>query len=141
MDISKIKFDENGLVPAVVQDVKTNAVLMLAYMNEESIRKTEQTGMMTYYSRSRGQLWQKGETSGHVQTVHELRLDCDGDTILALVSQTGPRVPHRCLFMLFQPAARQTRVFRRLRHHRRAVFGDRRPENKPQRGVIHQLPV
>lgn len=89
MDISKIKFDEKGLVPVVVQDVKTNAVLMLAYMNKESIAKTEQTGNMVYFSRSRQQLWLKGETSGNLQTVRELKIDCDGDTLLALVSQEG----------------------------------------------------
>ena len=89
MDLSKIKFDENGLVPAIVQDVKTNAVLMLAYMNKKSIKKTLETGNMVYFSRSRSELWQKGETSGNYQTVHELKLDCDGDTILALVSQEG----------------------------------------------------
>ena len=89
MDISKIKFDDKGLVPVVVQDVKTNTVLMLAYMNEESIQKTEQTGKMVYYSRSRQKLWTKGETSGNFQTLHELKLDCDGDTLLALVSQEG----------------------------------------------------
>lgn len=89
MNIEKIKFDDRGLVPVVVQDVKTNAVLMLAYMNEESIRKTEETGNMVYFSRSRNQLWLKGETSGNVQTVHELKVDCDGDTLLALVSQKG----------------------------------------------------
>lgn len=89
MDISKIKFNEKGLVPVVVQDVKTNTVLMLAYMNEESIQKTQETGKMVYFSRSRQKLWMKGETSGNTQTVHELKLDCDGDTILALVSQKG----------------------------------------------------
>ena len=89
MDISKIKFDEKGLVPVVVQDVKTHAVLMLAYMNEESIAKTQETGNMVYFSRSRQKLWLKGETSGNIQTVHELKIDCDGDTLLALVSQKG----------------------------------------------------
>jgi phosphoribosyl-ATP pyrophosphohydrolase/phosphoribosyl-AMP cyclohydrolase len=89
MDISKIKFDKNGLVPTVVQDVKTNAVLMLAYMNKKSIAKTEDTGNMVYFSRSRQELWLKGGTSGNLQTVHELKIDCDGDTLLALVSQEG----------------------------------------------------
>lgn len=89
MNIDKIKFDKNGLVPVVVQDVKTNAVLMLAYMNQESIEKTIETKNMVYYSRSRQQLWLKGETSGHFQTMHELKIDCDGDTLLALVSQKG----------------------------------------------------
>jgi len=89
MDISKIKFDDKGLVPAIVQDVKTNAVLMLAYMNEESLRQTEEKGEMVYFSRSRQELWHKGATSGNTQKVHELKYDCDGDTILALVAQTG----------------------------------------------------
>lgn len=89
MDTAKIKFNEKGLVPVVVQDVKTNAVLMLAYMNKESIEKTLETGFMVYYSRSREKLWLKGETSGNTQKLHELKVDCDGDTLLALVSQKG----------------------------------------------------
>lgn len=89
MDIEKIKFNEQGLVPAVVQDVNTNSVLMLAYMSRESIEKTLETGRMVYFSRSRQKLWLKGETSGNYQTVHELKIDCDGDTLLALVSQEG----------------------------------------------------
>ncbi len=89
MDTQRIKFDDRGLVPVIVQDVKTNAVLMLAYMSKESLEKTLETGKMTYYSRSRQKLWQKGETSGNYQTLHELKADCDGDTLLALVSQQG----------------------------------------------------
>lgn len=89
MDIEKIKFNEQGLVPVVVQDVKTNSVVMLAYMNSESIEKTLETGKMVYFSRSRQKLWLKGETSGNFQTVRELKIDCDGDTLLALVSQEG----------------------------------------------------
>jgi phosphoribosyl-ATP pyrophosphohydrolase/phosphoribosyl-AMP cyclohydrolase len=89
MDTSKLKFNEKGLIPVVVQDVKTNSVLMLAYMNKESIEATLETGKMTYFSRSRNKLWQKGETSGNFQTLRELKLDCDGDTLLALVSQEG----------------------------------------------------
>jgi len=88
--IKKIRFDNMGLVPAVVQEKKTNAVLMVAYMNPESIKKTYETGYMHYYSRSRKTLWKKGETSGNVQKVTELKLDCDADTVLALVDQTGP---------------------------------------------------
>lgn len=89
MDISKVKFDDKGLVPVVVQDVNTNSMLMLAYMNEESLKKTLETGEMTYFSRSRNKLWRKGETSGNFQTLRELKVDCDGDTLLALVSQQG----------------------------------------------------
>ena len=90
MNIDSVKFDEKGLVPVVVQDVKTNAVLMVAYMNREALLQTLETGGMVYYSRSRGKLWRKGETSGHFQTLKELKIDCDGDTLLALVSQEGP---------------------------------------------------
>lgn len=90
MNLDNVKFDEKGLVPVVVQDYKTNTVLMLAYMNAESLTLTLETGNMTYYSRSRQQLWRKGETSGHFQTLKDLKLDCDGDTLLALVAQEGP---------------------------------------------------
>jgi phosphoribosyl-ATP pyrophosphohydrolase/phosphoribosyl-AMP cyclohydrolase len=90
MNIEKVKFDDKGLVPVVVQDINTNAVLMLAYMNPEALRLTLETGGMVYYSRSRNKLWRKGETSGHYQTLRELKLDCDGDTLLAIVSQEGP---------------------------------------------------
>lgn len=79
----------NGLVPTIVQDVKTKEVLMLAYMNEESLQKTIETKLATYYSRSRQQLWVKGETSGHYQHVKEIRIDCDEDTILLIVEQEG----------------------------------------------------
>lgn len=88
--IENVKFDERGLVPAIAQDVKTGAVLMLAYMNEESLKLTLETGYATYYSRSRQKLWKKGEESGHVQKVRGIRYDCDGDTLLLQVEQTGP---------------------------------------------------
>ncbi len=84
------KLDENGLIPCIVQDYKTQEVLMMAYMNKESYYKTLETGRMTYYSRSRQKLWMKGEESGHFQFVKELIIDCDKDTILAKVSQIGP---------------------------------------------------
>lgn len=90
MNFDQIKFDANGLVPAIAQDAKTGAVLMLAYMNRESIEKTLETGYATYFSRSRQQLWQKGETSGHTQKLIAMRYDCDGDTLLLTVDQTGP---------------------------------------------------
>lgn len=88
--IENVKFDERGLVPAIAQDVRTGAVLMLAYMNEESLKLTLETGYATYYSRSRQKLWKKGEESGHVQKVRAIRYDCDGDTLLLQVEQTGP---------------------------------------------------
>ena len=78
-----------GILPVIVQDCTTGAVLMLAYMNEEAYRQTLQTGRGVYFSRSRGRLWQKGEQSGNVQTVREVFIDCDQDTILLKVDQTG----------------------------------------------------
>lgn len=86
----KLDFEKgNGLLPVIVQDVKTKEVLMLAYMNEESLKKTIETKVATYYSRSRQQLWVKGETSGHYQYVKDMRIDCDEDTILLMVEQVG----------------------------------------------------
>ena len=87
--IAQIKFDANGLVPCIVQDYKTGEVLMMAYMNAQSYDLTLRTGVMTYYSRSRQELWVKGETSGHYQYVKELLADCDNDTLLAKVEQIG----------------------------------------------------
>ena len=85
----EIKFDQNGLVPAVAQDVNTGEVLMLAYMNREALEKSLETGLVHYWSRSRGKLWLKGETSGHYQHIKDIRLDCDGDTLLIKVIQDG----------------------------------------------------
>lgn len=90
IDISNVKFDEKGLVSCVVQDYYTKQVLMLAYMNRESLIKTMETGLATFYSRSRQELWTKGATSGNLQHVVELRLDCDGDAIVAEVKKDGP---------------------------------------------------
>ena len=82
--------NDAGLVPAVVQDATSRDVLMLGWMDDEALRRTLTTGRGTYWSRSRGEYWVKGETSGHTQHVREVRLDCDGDTLLVLVDQTGP---------------------------------------------------
>ena len=84
--LSEIKYDANGLVPAIVQDAETHEVLMLAYMNAESLRLTLETGEMWFWSRSRSELWHKGATSGNVQHVVEVRVDCDADTLLVLVT-------------------------------------------------------
>ena len=86
----EIKFDPNGLVPAIVQDAETHQVLMMAYMNEESLRLTLEKGETVFWSRSRGELWHKGETSGNIQKVIEVRVDCDADTLLILVHPAGP---------------------------------------------------
>jgi phosphoribosyl-ATP pyrophosphohydrolase/phosphoribosyl-AMP cyclohydrolase len=85
-----IRFDERGLVPCVLQDWSTGEVLTLAYMNAEALRLTRETGEVHFFSRSRGELWRKGETSGNVQRVRQLRYDCDGDAIVALVDPAGP---------------------------------------------------
>ena len=90
MQIPEIKFDPNGLVPAIVQDAETNQVLMLAYMNEESLRLTLEKGETVFWSRSRSELWHKGATSGNIQKVIEVRVDCDADTLLILVHPAGP---------------------------------------------------
>jgi phosphoribosyl-AMP cyclohydrolase len=88
--MDEIKFDANGLVPAIVQDVETNEVLMLAYMNAESLALTLSTGETHFWSRSRQELWHKGATSGNIQRVVEVRVDCDADTLLIRVQPAGP---------------------------------------------------
>jgi len=87
---SEIKFDANGLVPAVVQDANTNEVLMLAYMNAESLGLTLSTGETYFWSRSRQELWHKGATSGNIQSVIDVYIDCDADTLLIRVQPVGP---------------------------------------------------
>ena len=89
-DIADVAFDEAGLVPCIVQDATTKDVLMLAYMNAESLQLTMQQRTTWFFSRSRGQLWHKGETSGHTQALADLRYDCDADALLALVEPAGP---------------------------------------------------
>lgn len=88
--LEQVKFGPDGLVPVVAQDVRNGDVLMLAYANLEALQRTLATGEAHYFSRSRQALWKKGETSGHLQAVSEIRLDCDGDTVLYRVAQTGP---------------------------------------------------
>ena len=88
--LAAVKFDAQGLVVAVAQDAKDSRVLMVAWMNREALTRTLKTRDVTYWSRSRGELWRKGETSGHTQTLVEAWVDCDGDTLLLKVDQTGP---------------------------------------------------
>jgi len=90
MDDSQVAFDERGLVPCVVQDWRTGEVLTLAYMNAEALARTRETGETHFWSRSRGELWHKGETSGNTQAVKAIRYDCDADALLALVEPVGP---------------------------------------------------
>ncbi|MEN3002716.1 MAG: phosphoribosyl-AMP cyclohydrolase [Armatimonadota bacterium] len=87
--IEQLRFDANGLIPAVIQDAESGQVLMVAYMNREAVQRTVQTGLCTYWSRSRQQFWVKGETSGHYQRVKQIRVDCDADCLLILVEQVG----------------------------------------------------
>lgn len=87
---TKIKYDVNGLVPAIVQDSETNEVLMMAYMNQESLKLTLEKGETVFWSRSRNELWHKGATSGNIQKVVEILVDCDADTLLILVHPAGP---------------------------------------------------
>lgn len=89
-DPASLKYDAQGLIPAIAQDHATGDVLMMAWMNAESLRVTLRTGQVTYWSRSRQELWAKGATSGHVQKLVELRIDCDRDCLLLLVDQAGP---------------------------------------------------
>lgn len=86
----QVKWDERGLVPAIVQDANTQQVLMMAYMNAESLRLTLERGETVFWSRSRNALWHKGETSGNVQRVRSIHVDCDGDTLLVMVDPAGP---------------------------------------------------
>lgn len=100
-----LDFDKTGgLIPAIAQDHETGDVLMLAYMNEEAFQETLKSGMATYWSRSRQQLWKKGETSGNLQHVKEIRIDCDNDTVLLKVKQIGGAACHKgyhsCFFTL-----------------------------------------
>jgi len=94
INLEQIKFNQDGLIPAVIQDAFTNEVLMLAYMNKESLEKTLATGKTCFWSRSRQELWVKGETSGHYQLVKEIFLDCDEDTLLIKVESVGDKACH-----------------------------------------------
>ena len=109
--LDNVKWDAQGLIPVIAQEVGTNDVLMFAWMNREALQQTALLGRAVYYSRSRSRLWPKGEESGHVQTVHEIRMDCDNDVLLLKVTQTGhqPGIAchtgrHSCFFQLYQRA-------------------------------------
>ncbi len=105
--LSQVKYDESGLIPAIVQDSVTNEVLMLAYMNAESLKRTLESGETWFWSRSRRELWHKGATSGNVQRVVEIRIDCDGDTLLIRVQPAGPACHtgnQTCFYQTFSPS-------------------------------------
>jgi phosphoribosyl-AMP cyclohydrolase len=107
--LDELKWDAQGLIPVIAQEQGSNDVLMLAWMNREALQKTAELGRAVYFSRSRAKLWFKGEQSGHVQWVHEIRVDCDHDVILLKVTQTGhtPGIAchtgrHSCFFSVYQ---------------------------------------
>ena len=107
--LDNIKWDDKGLVPVIAQEISSGDVLMFAWMNREALQKTAELGRAVYFSRSRSKLWFKGEESGHVQTVHEIRLDCDSDVVLLKVTQLGhePSIAchtgrHSCFFSLYK---------------------------------------
>ena len=110
--LEAVKFDEKGLVCAIAQDRQTRRVLMVAWMNAEALQKTVETGFAHYYSRSRQKQWMKGEESGHTQKVYELRLDCDGDSIVMLIDQNGGIACHTgresCFYKVWKDGAWQT---------------------------------
>ncbi len=103
--LNRIKWDENGLVPVIAQEVGSNDVLMFAWMNREALARTAELGQAVYWSRSRKKLWHKGEESGHFQQVHEIRIDCDEDVVLLKVEQVGGLAchtgRHSCFFNKF----------------------------------------
>jgi phosphoribosyl-AMP cyclohydrolase len=110
--IDEVKWDAQGLVPVIAQEIGSNDVLMFAWMNREALQKTAELGRAVYFSRSRNKLWFKGEESGHIQTVHELRMDCDNDVLLLKVTQTGHKPGlachtgrHSCFFSLYKDGA------------------------------------
>lgn len=107
--LDQVRWDAQGLIPVIAQEASSNDVLMFAWMDREALQKTAQLGRAVYYSRSRGRLWAKGEESGHVQVVHEIRMDCDNDVLLLKVTQQGhePSIAchtgrHSCFFQLYR---------------------------------------
>ena len=107
--LEQLRWDEKGLIPVIAQEKDTGDVLMFAWMNREALQETAELGRAVYFSRSRGKLWFKGEESGHVQTVHEIRVDCDQDVVLLKITQTGhqPGIAchtgrHSCFFSLLR---------------------------------------
>jgi len=106
--LDNLKFDSNGLIPAIIQDARTSQVLMMAWMNRQALDKTVQSGKTHFFSRSRNKLWLKGETSGHIQKVQSISTDCDQDVLLIKVEQTGAACHegfYSCFFREFQEQA------------------------------------
>ena len=113
--LDEVRWDERGLIPVIAQEAATGDVLMFAWMNREALQETAASGRAVYFSRSRARLWRKGEESGHVQTLHEMRIDCDADVVLLTVTQEGhsPGIAchtgrHSCFFSLLKDGQWQT---------------------------------
>lgn len=123
--IKAVKWDANGLVCAIAQDWQSGRVLMVAYMNAEALQQTAATGLAHYYSRSRQKQWQKGEESGHVQKVRELRLDCDGDAIVMQIEQVGGMACHTgresCFYRVWEDGAWQ--IYDAVIKDEREIYG------------------
>ena len=124
--LDTVKWNGEGLAPAIAQDAAGKEVLTLAWMNREALARTAQTGLAHYWSRSRGKLWQKGEQSGHVQKVREIRLDCDNDAVLLIVEQAGGVACHtgrrRCFFQRLEDGV--WRVVEPVLKDPKAIYGE-----------------
>ncbi len=145
-DASCLKYDSAGLIPAIIQDADTSMVLMMAYMNREALEKTLATGETWFWSRSRQKLWHKGETSGNVQKVQEITCDCDRDTLLVKVKQTGAACHEgyfTCFHYRINPETGQTEVIGEQQFNPEEVYGSKcQPEdNPPAAGVSGSAPA
>jgi phosphoribosyl-ATP pyrophosphohydrolase/phosphoribosyl-AMP cyclohydrolase len=142
-DLSRLRFNAQGLIPAIVQDAATGQILMLAYMNREALEQTLATGLAHYWSRSRAKLWQKGETSGHIQHVRDIRYDCDADTLLVMVEQQGVAChtgERSCFFQHLSESSQATQlpVSEGLLHQIYAVVQERK-QHAPQESYVASL--
>lgn len=128
----ELKYQDDGLIPAIVQDRRTGKVLMLGYMNADSLRQTLASGFVTFYSRSRQKLWTKGETSGHHLVAREIRVDCDQDALLIQAELTGPGCCHlgyrSCFFRKLTPTGEEIILEREFDPAK--VYGDTKPESQ-----------
>lgn len=124
--LANLKFDSHGLIPAIVQDAATNQVLMMAWMNREALEKTVQTGHTHFFSRSRNKLWLKGESSGHVQHVKSIAVDCDQDVLLVKVEQVGAACHegyYSCFFREYQKDAKDWKLIEKKIFEPEKVYG------------------
>ena len=138
---TEVKFDRDGLVPAVVQDASSGEVLMVAYMNKESLAKTMETGQTHFWSRSRKELWRKGETSGHTQAVKSIAVDCDGDSLLVRAEQTGVACHtgnRSCFFRELKQSSEPVEGFAQVIGDLSRVIHDRK-ENMPEGSYTTKL--